>query len=220
MARSNPRGPARDVDSAERAFRIKAYGWAMAFGVICILPGAALGRRSPLGGLIGGLLGFLLGTFAAGWLATRLAETGGSIASLLYSPSGRSTPSKREYSLAESLIVRGRFFDAADELQRCAEAYPEDVEPKVRLARLYRDELQQPEDAVVWFRRALGTPLVDAGVEQSVLRELVEVYTHRLRRPREAAPWLARLAAQHAATPHGAWAKRELAELKQAMSEE
>src|SRR5690606_6078482 len=100
-----------------------------------------------------------------------------------------------------------------------AAVYPEDVDPKVRLARLYRDALQQPEDAVVWFRRALGTPALEAGVEQGVLRELIEVYTHRLRRPREAAPWLARLAAQHAATPHGARAKRELAELKQTMSE-
>lgn len=210
----------RDFDSAERAFTIKAYSWAMAFGLICALLGALLAQRAgrhPLGGAIPG---FILGTVLAGWLAKRLAAAGGAVGSSLYMPSGSSTPGARQYSLADTLAVRGRFFDAAAELQRCVEAYPDDVEPKLRLARLYRDQLQQPEDAVEWFRRILASAELPPTTEQAVTRELIEVYTHRLRRPRAAAPWLARLADRYPDTASGVWAKRELAEIKREMREE
>lgn len=211
--------PLRDVDSAERAFQLKAYGWSMGFGVVGMLLGFVFGDRLGIGALAAMVLGFVLFTFLAGFAATRLADAAARVARSIYLPSGASTPAARDYSLADALAIRGRFFDAADELQRCAALQPQDLEPKLRLARLYRDELQQPEDAVAWFKRALEVEAITAGSEQAVLRELIEVYTHRLRRPHAAMPWLARLAARHRGTPSGEWARRELAELKKELRE-
>lgn len=88
----------------------------------------------------------------------------------------------------------------------------------LRLARLLRDH-ERPEDAVVWFRAALARS-ADAGAEIAVTREIIEIYTHILRTPKRALPHLARLASRHADSPAAMWARREMAEIRQAMQQE
>ena len=157
------------------------------------------------------LIGFFIGWIIPFLLSVYLSRAAGDAAATFYMPSGSSTPGDRQYSLAQSLAVRGKFDEAAAEYERCSLLYPTDPEPCMRLARLYRDELQRYDDAILWFKRASAIPSVPPGTDVAATRELIEVYTHRLRQPAAALPHMARLAARHPATPAGEWAKRELA---------
>lgn len=186
---------------------------------------------------IGGLAGFFLGRQGAGspgLLALLGAVAGvgllyvviagivgasGRVASTVYMPGGRgSAAPRREYSLAESLAARGRFEDAVSVFEEAVADHPDDPTPYLRIARISRDELDRPEDAVRWFRRARSEARLGEAELSLVSRELIEL--HRKRgEPAKAAPELARLAKMRAGTPEAAWAERELAEVKWEMRE-
>ncbi|MEO5509915.1 MAG: tetratricopeptide repeat protein [Longimicrobiales bacterium] len=165
------------------------------------------------------LMPSLLGGFALGWLipfvtATIFTGAMGNAASTIYMPTGATTPGDRQYSLAQSYVVRGRFEQAAAEYALAAQQYPEDPEPCMRLARLYRDDLRRYDEAILWFKRASEVPGVPPATDMMAMREMIEVYTHKLQQPVAALPYLAKLAAKHPGTPTGSWAKRHLTELK------
>lgn len=205
-----PRRGLRDVDSFATALRVRTLAWSLIGG----LPGAAIGARygAPIAG---GLLG--VGAMFAFTLI--VAERAGRIGSSLYFSAG-SASGRREYSLADSLIARGRIDDAIAELQKASTTWPDDPEPPLRLARLLRDQAARPADAVAWFRTAVERSRNDAGAEIAALRELIEVHTHVLAAPRAALPYLARLASRHPDSAAGAWARAEMSRIKQAMRDE
>jgi tetratricopeptide (TPR) repeat protein len=207
----------RDVDSAARALRIKALAWALVGSIPFLLIASHIGAGMSSPRLVTAII--VLSAFSVMYFGTLhfgdwLGRTAGSI----YFSGGGSTPSRREYSLAESLIARGQLDAACAELERAAALYADDPEPALRLARLLRDR-QRPEEAVVWFRAALGRR-ADAGLEIAATREIIEIYTHILRTPKRALPHLARLESRHGDSPAGVWARREMAEIRQAMQEE
>ena len=197
---------ARDVDSVATALRVKALAWS----IFALLPGLVLGS------MLIAIAGFGLVFLCSITLAELVSRSSGG----LYFASGRTTPGRREYSLAESLIVRGEFDDAVEQLETECALHPADATPALMLARLLRDQCARPLDAVRWFRTAIERSAGDDGARIAAIRELIDVYTRLLRTPRPALPWLARLAAEHPATPAGEWARRELAELKASLREE
>jgi hypothetical protein len=207
-ARSGP----RDVDAVGRSVRTIAL----------------------LGSLPGLVLGSMLGYFlthqgAPVWLAVLCALAGatavpvgtlfltgraGAAASKLHAPSGRTTPPKKEYSYAESLVARGEHEEAVTAFELAVAQDAADPTPYLRVARIYRDHLDRPVDAARWFRRALGESAMPSGLAILARRELVELYVHRMGEPARAAPELARMAEELAGTPDGAWAARELEDVK------
>ena len=56
--------------------------------------------------------------------------------------------------------------------------------------------------------------------EMVLVRELTELYRHRIGAPARAAPLLARIAERHEGSPDGEWAREELAEVKRLMTED
>jgi tetratricopeptide (TPR) repeat protein len=186
--------------------------------------------------LAGGLLGFVLGMFAAlqfpdaplaalypflaaglGWAfsyAVIAAVSGGAggLFSRIYSPGGR-TGSRREYSLAESFVARGRYEDAVSAFELAVAEHPDDPTPYLRIARICRDHLDDPQRSARWFRRARDESSMSDERRRIVTRELIELYERSGERVR-AAPELARLAETYPETREGVWAKAELAELK------
>ncbi len=215
-----PRGRLKDVDSSETAYKLRAAVMTFRLGILGSLLGAAVGSRMGGGAFVVMLLsvlGFFVGWGLSYLITMRVADAAGRTAASLYMPTGSSTPMDRQYSLAQSYVARGKFAEAAAEYERCSNLYPDDPEPCIRLARLYRDDLHRFDDAVLWFKRTTAVPGLPAGTDMMAMRELIEVYTHRLRTPAAALPHLARLSARHPGTTAGDWARRELAEMKAQM---
>jgi tetratricopeptide (TPR) repeat protein len=211
-----------DRDSSEVAFRLKALAFASTGGLIGLIIGAffARGAKSPTSALL-----MTFGPAVVAWIGSYLftigvANAASRGAASIYMPSGSSLPMDRQYSLGQALVASGKFTEAAAEYERCAALYPDDPEPRLRLARLYRDELKLYPMAVNWFNQVLAVPKLAAGTEIMALRELIEVHTHRIGQPRAAAPHLARLIARHPTTPAAEWARTELAALKASMRED
>jgi tetratricopeptide (TPR) repeat protein len=116
--------------------------------------------------------------------------------------------------------VRGEYEAAVRAYQTAILENPSDGEPYLRLARLYRDDLGDREEALRWFRRAIEEASLSRGRELLTRREMAELLMHRLGEPRRAAPELARLAEAFPDTPEGEWARKELARIKKEMARE
>lgn len=205
------KGP-RDVDAAARAQRLHAFGWSLAAGI-------------PFGAGVGLILGnipvgLLSGPFIIYGIVLGIAAISGRGATVVYMPSGVTTPRRREYSRAKALEVRGHYEDAIRAYEVAILEAPHASEPYLSIARLFRDELRDLDSAVHWFRRARQEALLSPGESIRIHRELAEIFLHHRRDPRKAAPELARLAEEYPHTPDGEWAARELAEIKEAMARE
>lgn len=208
----------KDVDQFERTHVLRAAMWSLPGAMVGVLAaGAAIG----LGGWSVPAAVLLAVAVWGATFATPLvvASLGGRAAGSLYNPSGRSTPRKREYSHAESLVARGLYQEAVDAFEIAIAEDPTDATPYLRIARLHRDQLSRPEDAASWFKRALTAPDMPAALSLLTARELVELYTVKLSQPGRAAPLLARLAEERAGTPDGEWAAKELVRVKALMAE-
>lgn len=208
-----------DFDQGARASLIRAFTLS--------LTGLALGAIASLAG-VGGL-GWGMGTAAAVTAGTwalaffgplALSALGGGAAARVHNPSGRSTPSRREHSQAESLVARGLHQEAIDAFELAIAEDASDPTPYLRIARIHRDHLKRYEDAALWLKRALGEAALPAGAAYLATRELVELYTTKLHAPRRAAPLLARMAEERAGSPEGEWAASELIRVKTAIAEE
>ena len=68
--------------------------------------------------------------------------------------------------------------------------------------------------------RALEEAELRGRWEAVLVRELAELYRHRIGSPARAAPLLSRFADGHEGTPEGEWAREELADIKRLMAED
>jgi hypothetical protein len=205
--------PLRDFDSADIAYRVRSFMWSLTGAIIGALigffyaheNGIAPGRPMLVGALV--LWAFMyFGTLM-------FAERAGRWGSAIYFSGGSRLPQRRDYSLGDSLVARAQYDDALAEYRAEAARYADDPEPCLRIARLLRDEMHRPADALPWFRQALDRTAADRSI--GLRREVVELYVHRLGTPRKALPELARIARDHAGTPHGEWADRELRAIRE-----
>ncbi len=199
----------RETDAAQNTRRFSAAAWAVGAGTIL---GAAAGMKAA------GILGVLVGvpvTIAFIYNVTMLiVNMTGRVAGSVTLPSGKSTPPKRDYSLAQSFVARERYEDAISAYELACAEYADDPEPYLRLARLYRDKLRDLHEAVLWFKRARAEAKVSARQEQLITFEIVEIYRDRLGVPAKAIPELARLAERFVNTAVGDSAKQELQQLR------
>lgn len=211
------RSRARDVDSFEKVVRFRVLGWSLVGAFLGVLLGV-FAMAQGVGTWV------LLVTVPMGWagsyfgplLILRLAGQAGST---LYAPSGKSTPRAKEYSLAESLVVRGMYDEAAAAFQDAIDDDPSDWQPYLRIARMKRDRASDPAGAATWFKRAIVEAGMPSGTRLLVLKEYVELCERRLNAPATAAPLLARLAEVEGDTPEGRWAAGALSEIKRQMSD-
>lgn len=203
----------RDVDAVDRSMLL----WSFVAGALGVLLGGFLGVfiRIKGGPVWAAVLSPLVGAAAMVGLVRIVVGGGVTAAGTIYSPSGSTTPHKREHSQAESLVARGMYEEAVTAFELAVAEDPTDPWPYLRVARIYRDHLGRLEDAARWFRRAFR----EAHAAPSIARkELVELYVHRLKQPAKAAPELARMAEELAGTPEGSWAATELRHVKELMT--
>jgi tetratricopeptide (TPR) repeat protein len=195
--------------------------WALVAGPI--MGGAAgffLTRSLGINPIIGVLPGIPAGVFAVYRFALMVADSAAGAFQHINNPSGDTTPYKRDHSYAQSLAVRGRYEEAIAAYQRDVLEDPRDPAPYLEIARLYRDQLDRPADAVTWFRRARSDAIASPGHEMMATQEIVELFVHKLREPRKAIPELARLVERFPGAPAAEAARRELAELREQVAQE
>lgn len=192
------------------------------------LPIAALAGATGLGAgmLITAVAGALGGTFllwlplffglvtgVAGYLVGALAIEGtGDLVGRIYG--GGNVGTRREYSHAQALAIRGDYRGALAAYEAAAVEFPADPEPLILGARVLRDALDDPEGAVAWLRRARSLPQLERSADVTIARELVDLYDGPLNEPRKALPELARIAEAYPDTTAGEWAHRQLARLR------
>ncbi len=206
--------PLRSVDAAERMFTFKMAFWSLAGLII----GGAVGsfKFGFLGALIGAPLGFGI-VFGFSRLVMR---AGAGTFAHINAPSGDSTPHKIEYSRPQSLEARGLYREAVDAYEVFTLNTPADPEPYLRIARIYRDHLQEFDSAVAWFRKGRGTPKMAEPLDLLITQEIVEVYTRRLNAPQRAIPELARLIERFPHSSAAPWARERLKELREQVAQQ
>jgi len=209
----SPRLTSSRGDVQESSLRLVAALWALTGAALGVLVGVAAMEMWGWSSWI------LWVAPPAGWafvygVALFITDSAGSAGSLLYAPSGQTTPRKREHSQAESLVVRGRYMEAIDALEVALEEDPRDTGIHFRIARIYRDHLGRPEDAARWFRRVRSEGHLTAAEDLAALREYAELCILKLADPGRVAADLARAAESLQGTPGGEWAARELAHVK------
>jgi tetratricopeptide (TPR) repeat protein len=216
-----PRSRPKDVDSAERLYRARVLVYALVTGPIFGgVAGFFVARGVGIDPFIGVIVGIPLGVAAVYCLALGAVRGAAKTMEQIYNPSGATTPPKREYSYAQSLAVQGRYQEAIEAYELAVIEDPRDPTPYFEVARLYRDKLNQPEDAITWFRRARADAALASGHELLAIQEIVELYLHKLRKPRKAIPEMALLVERFPGTPAGRAARAELAAMRQLLAEE
>ena len=141
-------------------------------------------------------------------------ESGGKAAATLHNPSGKSTPPTKQYSAAQTLMVRGHYDEALAAYQQAIAEDDSDPVPFIQVARILRDNLERYEEAASWFLRVQEHPNAHSGTVLLALRELTELYTHKLEQPQRALPILARVSDTRPDSQEGKWAASELAHLR------
>lgn len=217
-----PQGGAslRDRDSTEHVYRLKALLWSLPGVFIGLLAGVLVASRTGVIPAAAALVGAAVGGGATYGSIRLLMRAAGSAMQTVYAPSGASTPVKRDYSLAQSLIARGRYHEAVAAYEAHALEFPSDPEPPLQLSRLLGERLRQHEESARWLRHARNRCPLTAGQELMVAQELVRIYLDELQAPRRAMPELSRIVAGFPRTPAAEAAQRELTVMRELLVQE
>ena len=211
----------KDTDLADKAQRLQVGLWAVAVAsTMGALGGVGIAYMNGLNLILGAVLGFVLMSSGIYFGAMKILGGAASAVGALHNPSGSSTPAKREYSRAQSLVARGLYEEATVAYEVHCLEYKEDPEPYFRLARLLRDNLNKPEESVSWFKRARADAKLTSGQQLQITQEIIELYIRSLRQPRKALPELAYLCKEFPDTPAAEGARRELAEMREMLDRE
>lgn len=184
-----------------------------------MVAGLGLAYAGRWSGPVGLVIGFLSGFVIAFVVITLSRHGAASLVGMILNPSGESTPSKADYSYPQSLTERGHYEEAIAAYRVCRTANPEDPEPYLGIARLYRDRLEAYDEALLWFKRARSESALTRAREMFITREIIELYTQRIGDPQRAIPELARLVDRFPHDPVSEWAKKEIVRFREASSE-
>lgn len=207
----------RDIDAADRAVRLQAAAWSGAGGIMGGAAGGFAAFQSGAGGaviVVATVGGAVAGTCAVYFGATRIAFAASNIVGNIYHPDGTSTPPVREYSRARALTKHGDYERAAAAWELNVAEYPDDTVPYMELGRLHRNQFNDYEQSVAWYRKAIVQSNISGGHLVLVTQEIVEIYRHKLNQPQKAIPYLADFVRKFPDDPHAEGAKKQLEELR------
>lgn len=145
---------------------------------------------------------------AARWGLDQFARGAGSI----LMPSGNGTPTAREYSEQEALVIRGHYVEAADAFRAIAEDEHANIDVRMRLGALLEKHCADPEGAAFSYRsvrRLSPTPHQDLAASNA----LIELY-QRTGAPEKVTAELMRLSRQYGAEAIGKKARDHLERLR------
>lgn len=160
--------------------------------------------------LLGLMLAFAFGA-AVGWAAERviLRSASGLVGNIF--AAGNITPAP-SYPVADVMVVRGKFRDAAEYFRAHLRAHPEDFEARLRLADLDVAHLADYGDAERLYKEVRDAR-EDPRRELAGYNGLIDLHTRTGNRDRLKVE-LARFADRYAGSQHALEARRRLDELK------
>jgi hypothetical protein len=129
----------------------------------------------------------------------------------IHFPSGKGTPTPRQYSEQEALVIRGRFVEAADSYRAIIEDEPTNIEARLRLGSLLANECRDPVAAEVLYLE-IRTLNPTAQQDWIASNALIDLY-HREGEGERLKEELTRLSRRYRNTDAGAGAQRRLKEL-------
>lgn len=144
---------------------------------------------------------FFLGGWAEGLVNVITGQVGG--------------PRPHNYSYADSLVARGLAREAEEEYEIHCEESPGDPDPPLHAAWAFRQHGDWRR-ALVWFRRALDAPRIDARRSAVAVRQIHEISLAKLDDPSGAAADLEMVVHRFPDAEELAWARRELDALGEA----
>jgi tetratricopeptide (TPR) repeat protein len=210
----------KNRDAAEGVYRAQALLWGVGLGLTVGIVLGALVAIQTGNVLLGFLVGPVLCTVGVGYGSQWIANQATKSVSEIYNPSGETTPHKHEYSYEKSLVARGRYEEALAAFELAAIEHPDDPDPYFEAARLCKNELNRPEEAIAWYRRARADAHLSHGQEFLAMQEIVELYVQKLKNPRRAIPELSMLAERFPNEPAGQAARHELVEIREMLARE
>jgi len=175
--------PLKDVDSTGRVHLIKALAWlvpASLFFFVAVTFAAASAGAGPLQALLIGLaLGLLAPLLVYAFLFLFVIGGTANYLGRLYGGGSTGTPTPPSYWRAQALSVRGAHKEALESLEAEALSDLGDPGPCLRAAALCIEELDDPEAAVEWYKRARKTARITAETDAYVSIRLVDLYEAR-----------------------------------------
>ncbi len=156
------------------------------------------------------VLAFAFGA-GVGWVAERLTlRWAASLVGNIFAAGN--IPPAPSYSVADTLVVRGKFADAVEYYRSHLRAHPEDFEARLRLADLYVAHLGD-YDAAERLYKEVRDAREDPRRELAAFNALIDLHTRTGNRDRLKVE-LARFADRYAGSQHALEARRRLDELK------
>jgi len=159
---------------------------------------------------LGLILAFAFGA-AVGWAAERvLSRSASGLVGSIFA-AGNITPAP-SYPVADTMVVRGKFKDAAEYFRTHLRAHPEDFEARLRLADLDVAHLADYADAERLYKEVRDAR-EDPRRELAGFNGLIDLHTRTGNRERLQVE-LARFADRYAGSQHALAARRRIEELK------
>jgi hypothetical protein len=201
-------------DAGERLSLYHAATWLFvamtAFGIMVAYWLMAKDRIGILGAAGVLLLAWIL---AAGLTVVVWTLSGAASRSLVQTMTGAGNlPPAPSFSFQESLVIRGKFDQAAEAYRAHLQQVPGDFHARLAVAALWRDHLKDPAMAEKLYleARSLRPP---PGFDFAIGNALIDLYHSTGQRGRELAE-LARFAERFRDTPDGVRARQAIARIK------
>ena len=198
----------RDTDTVARGFRMKAFGWAS-------FPALFIGGTVMVKiGLVPGLLAVGGIFFGVGGGALMFGEVVSRSVRGATNPYGSRRPT--DHSRADTFLAKGDASTAIAVLEASLLEFPDDSGAMLRIARIRRDSLSDPEGAFEAFRVARASGALSTSEMRVSIREMLAL-TGRIGEPARIAPELARQRDAFPGTDESEWAAAELLEAKRSI---
>ena len=172
--------PLKDVDLAARTQLFKALAWLVPVGlfffVAVTFAAASAGAGLVQALLIGLALGLLAPLLVYAFLFLFVIGGTANFLGRLYGGGSFGTPTPRSYWRAQALSVRGSHREALEALEAEVLDDPGDPGPCLRAAALCIEELDDPEAAVDWYKRARKAERITAETDAYVSIRLVDLH--------------------------------------------
>lgn len=129
-------------------------------------------------------------------------------------PSGSSTPYEKQYSLQESMAIRGDVAGAIASYEEIIAQDPMDVEARIRAAELYAARGGNPRRAAEYLIEARKVPGIPAARDLYISNRLVDLFRGPLNEPGRALVELRRLVQLHPTSRDAQFARDAIAKMK------